>query len=44
VDAVETWAEVGERVAEARRAAELSQGELAERLGLDRSPRAHRER
>lgn len=33
----QSWADVGERVAEARLVAGLSQGELASRLGLDRT-------
>lgn len=37
MDGVQSWAEVGERVAEARQAAGLSQGELAERMDLDRT-------
>lgn len=37
MEAVQTWAEVGERIAEARRAAGLSQSELAERVDLDRT-------
>lgn len=37
VESVQSWAEVGERVGEARRAAGLSQGVLAERIGLDRT-------
>ncbi|AYY14979.1 ImmA/IrrE family metallo-endopeptidase [Actinobacteria bacterium YIM 96077] len=35
--AVETWEQVGTRVREARVSAGLSQGKLAERLGIDRS-------
>ncbi|GAA1908479.1 hypothetical protein GCM10009716_18020 [Streptomyces sodiiphilus] len=31
------WAEVGERIAEARHAAGMSQGDLAEQVGLDRT-------
>ncbi|KAB8165785.1 helix-turn-helix domain-containing protein [Streptomyces sp. 3MP-14] len=37
MDAVQGWGEVGERIAEARLAAGLSQGELAARVGLDRT-------
>jgi transcriptional regulator with XRE-family HTH domain/Zn-dependent peptidase ImmA (M78 family) len=37
METVESWAEVGERIAEARLAAGLSQGELASQLGLDRT-------
>ncbi|GAA3850469.1 helix-turn-helix domain-containing protein [Streptomyces sedi] len=37
MDAAQGWGEVGERIAEARLAAGLSQGELASRLGLDRT-------
>lgn len=37
METVQSWSEVGERVAEAREAAGLSQGELAERLGVDRT-------
>ena len=37
MEAVSSWAEIGERVAEARQAAGFNQGELAERLGIDRT-------
>jgi Zn-dependent peptidase ImmA (M78 family)/transcriptional regulator with XRE-family HTH domain len=37
MDAVQSWAEVGERIAEARLAAGLSQGDLAAQVGLDRT-------
>ncbi|MHC3460811.1 helix-turn-helix domain-containing protein [Streptomyces flavovirens] len=37
MDAAQSWAEVGERIAEARLAAGLNQGELASRVGLDRT-------
>ncbi|WP_079151739.1 helix-turn-helix domain-containing protein [Streptomyces sp. RTd22] len=37
MDGVQSWAEVGERIAEARLAAGLSQGELASRVDLDRT-------
>lgn len=37
METVESWAEVGERIAEARLAAGLSQGELASQLELDRT-------
>ncbi|WP_282202161.1 helix-turn-helix domain-containing protein [Kitasatospora fiedleri] len=37
METIGSWNEIGERVAEARRAAGVSQGELAARLGLDRT-------
>ncbi|NUP22775.1 MAG: ImmA/IrrE family metallo-endopeptidase [Streptomyces sp.] len=37
MDGVQSWAEVGERIAEARLAAGLSQGELASRVDLERT-------
>ncbi len=37
METAQSWNEVGERVAEAREAAGLSQGELAEHLGVDRT-------
>ncbi|KJK57460.1 helix-turn-helix domain-containing protein [Saccharothrix sp. ST-888] len=37
METAESWDEIGERVAEARQAAGVSQGELAMRLGLDRT-------
>lgn len=37
METVSSWAEIGERVAEARQAAGFNQGELAERLGIDRT-------
>ena len=37
METVSSWADVGERVAEARQAAGFNQGELAERLGIDRT-------
>lgn len=37
MDGVQSWAEVGERIAEARLAAGLSQGDLASKVGLDRT-------
>ncbi|WP_329134602.1 helix-turn-helix domain-containing protein [Streptomyces sp. NBC_01476] len=37
MDAAKSWAEVGERIAEARLAAGLSQGDLATRIDLDRT-------
>ncbi|MEU1211241.1 XRE family transcriptional regulator [Streptomyces sp. NPDC005791] len=37
MDAAQSWAEVGERIAEARHASGLSQGELASQVGLDRT-------
>lgn len=37
METVDSWAEVGDRIAEARLAAGLSQAELASRLGLDRT-------
>lgn len=37
MDAVQGWTEVGERIAETRLASGLSQGELAARVGLDRT-------
>ncbi|WP_246156881.1 helix-turn-helix domain-containing protein [Streptomyces xiamenensis] len=37
MEAVQSWEEVGERIAEARLAADMSQGDLASRVGLDRT-------
>ncbi|HWE89639.1 MAG TPA: XRE family transcriptional regulator [Pseudonocardiaceae bacterium] len=37
MDTAASWLEIGERIAEARRAADMSQGELATRIGLDRT-------
>ncbi|MGK5533713.1 helix-turn-helix domain-containing protein [Streptomyces sp. URMC 129] len=37
MESAQSWAEVGERIAEARLAGGLSQGELAARVGLDRT-------
>lgn len=37
METVSSWAEIGERVAEARQAAGFNQGELAERLDIDRT-------
>jgi Zn-dependent peptidase ImmA (M78 family)/transcriptional regulator with XRE-family HTH domain len=37
MEAVESWDEVGERIAEARLAADMSQGVLASEVGLDRT-------
>lgn len=37
MDALQSWAEVGERIAEARLAAGMSQGELASQVQLDRT-------
>lgn len=37
MDGVQSWAEVGERITEARLAAGLSQGELASQIGVDRT-------
>ncbi|MEV7689070.1 helix-turn-helix domain-containing protein [Streptomyces bungoensis] len=37
MEAVESWDEVGERIAEARLATDMSQGDLASKVGLDRT-------
>ncbi|MDN3296346.1 XRE family transcriptional regulator [Streptomyces ficellus] len=37
MEAVQSWDEVGERIAEARLAAGMSQGDLASKVGLDRT-------
>lgn len=37
MDGAQSWAEVGERITEARLAAGLSQGDLASKVGLDRT-------
>ncbi|MFX4293100.1 helix-turn-helix domain-containing protein [Streptomyces bohaiensis] len=37
MDGVQSWAEVGERIAEARLAADLNQAELAARVGMERT-------
>ncbi|MCZ2525651.1 helix-turn-helix domain-containing protein [Streptomyces sp. HB2AG] len=37
METVQSWAEIGERIAEVREAAGLSQGGLAARMGLDRT-------
>ncbi|WP_246567886.1 helix-turn-helix domain-containing protein [Streptomyces flaveus] len=37
MEAVQSWDEVGERIAEARLAADMSQGDLASTVGLDRT-------